>query len=129
MKKSWERSSCLCREHDIPWSVLGNGSNLLVSDRGIKGVVIAMDGMLVSYAGTEGSRYTCGSRCNSWAVRPDVALDDGLTGFEFAAGIPGTVGGALVMNAGAYGSEMKNILESARVMTHGGRDAGRLCRG
>lgn len=59
---------CLCREHDIPWSVLGNGSNLLVSDRGIKGVVIAMEGNWC-YAGAEGSVIPPG-QVNCWAVWP-----------------------------------------------------------
>mgnify|MGYP002230767726 CR=1 FL=1 len=61
MKMSWERSSACAREHDIPWNVLGNGSNLLVSDRGIKGVVIAMEGNWC-YAGAEGSVIRCGGR-------------------------------------------------------------------
>ena len=109
---------CLCREHDIPWSVLGNGSNLLVSDRGIKGVVIAMEGNWC-YAGAEGSVIRAGAGELLGRVAR-VALDHCLTGMEFAAGIPGSVGGALVMNAGAYGSEIKNILKSARVMTNEG---------
>ena len=109
---------CMCREHDIPWSVLGNGSNLLVSDRGIKGVVIAMEGNWC-YAGAEGSVIRAGAGELLGRVAR-VALDHCLTGMEFAAGIPGSVGGALVMNAGAYGSEIKNILKSARVMTNEG---------
>ena len=109
---------CMCREHDIPWNVLGNGSNLLVSDRGIKGVVIAMEGNWC-YAGAEGSVIRAGAGELLGRVAR-VALDHCLTGMEFAAGIPGSVGGALVMNAGAYGSEIKNILKSARVMTNEG---------
>ena len=91
---------CLCREHDIPWSVLGNGSNLLVSDRGIKGVVIAMEGNWC-YAGAEGSVIRAGAGELLGRVAR-VALDHCLTGMEFAAGIPGSVGGALVMNAQGY---------------------------
>ena len=109
---------CMCREHDIPWNVLGNGSNLLVSDRGIKGVGIAMEGNWC-YAGAEGSVIRAGAGELLGRVAR-VALDHCLTGMEFAAGIPGSVGGALVMNAGAYGSEIKNILKSARVMTNEG---------
>ena len=109
---------CLCREHGIPWRVLGNGSNLLVSDRGIEGVVIAMEGNWC-HAGAEGNLIRAGAG-ELLARVARVALEHGLTGMEFAAGIPGSVGGALVMNAGAYGSEIKNILKSARVMTNEG---------
>ena len=109
---------CLCREHGISWRVLGNGSNLLVSDRGIEGVVIAMEGNWC-HAGAEGNLIRAGAG-ELLARVARVALEHGLTGMEFAAGIPGSVGGALVMNAGAYGSEIKNILKSARVMTNEG---------
>lgn len=105
----------LCRKEDIPWCVLGNGSNLLVSDKGIKGVVISMEGNW-AYARAQGSVIRAGAgELLSRTAR--LALDHSLTGMEFAAGIPGSTGGALVMNAGAYGSEMKDILLSARVMT------------
>ena len=110
---------CLCNEHGIPWRVLGNGSNLLVSDKGIKGVVIAMEGNW-SHARTEGTVIHAGAG-ELLARAARAALDHCLTGMEFAAGIPGSVGGALVMNAGAYGSEMKDILKSARVMTNQGQ--------
>ena len=94
----------LCRREEVPYCILGNGSNLLVGDGGFDGVVISMT------AGASLSRVG------------KAALEAGLTGFEFAAGIPGTVGGAVVMNAGAYGSETKNILESVRVMTMEGEE-------
>ena len=110
---------CLCNEHGIPWRVLGNGSNLLVSDKGIKGVVIAMEGNW-SHARTEGTVIHAGAG-ELLARAARAARDHCLTGMEFAAGIPGSVGGALVMNAGAYGSEMKDILKSARVMTNQGQ--------
>lgn len=105
----------LCEKQDIPWRILGNGSNLLVSDQGIKGVVIAMEGVW-SYARAEGNMICAGAgELLSRAAR--LALEHSLSGMEFASGIPGSVGGALVMNAGAYGSEIKDILKSARVMT------------
>ena len=105
----------LCKEQQVPWTVLGNGSNLLVSDRGFEGVVISMSESW-SFCRIEGERLVAGGgELLSRAAR--YAAADSLEGMEFAAGIPGTVGGALVMNAGAYGSEIRDILEWARVMT------------
>ncbi|MFQ9701725.1 MAG: FAD-binding protein [Enterocloster clostridioformis] len=86
--------------------------------QGIEGVVIAMEGNWC-HAGAEGNLIRAGAG-ELLARVARVALEHGLTGMEFAAGIPGSVGGALVMNAGAYGSEIKNILKSARVMTNEG---------
>lgn len=105
----------LCRELDMPYYVLGNGSNLLVGDKGYRGVIIQiykeMNGIWV-----EGDKITVQAGALLSKIG-SVALEAGLTGFEFAAGIPGTMGGAVVMNAGAYGGEMKDILESATVLT------------
>ena len=105
----------LAKKHGIIVTIIGNGSNLLVSDAGIRGLVIeigkAMSGVriedrkLYAEAGTLLSRMA------------NVAAEHGLSGMEFAAGIPGSVGGAVVMNAGAYGGEMKDILVSATVIT------------
>ncbi len=109
----------LCRGRGLPYTVLGNGSNLLVSDKGYDGVVIAMeDGF--AWRRTEGSCLIAGAG-ELLSRAASLALERSLTGFEFAAGIPGTVGGALVMNAGAYGSEIKDVLAWARVMTEEGR--------
>ena len=120
-----------CREQEIPYYILGNGSNLLVSDAGFDGVVIAID-RLWRYTVWEGCRVTAGAG-TPLAVLAREALEYGLTGMEFAAGIPGTLGGAVVMNAGAYGSEMKNIITSATVLTIGGEvltlSAGELALG
>ena len=103
-----------CRKEGIPLFLLGKGSNLLVSDRGIPGVVAYFgeemssisenDGMIVAEAGA------------TLAAVANFALQKGLTGFEFAAGIPGSVGGALRMNAGAYGSDMSQVVEWVRVL-------------
>ena len=104
----------LCKKHHLPYYVIGNGSNLLVGDKGIRGVVIAMtnrsgeiicDGEII----TAGAGATLGQVAN-------LAANNGLTGFEFAAGIPGTLGGAVVMNACAYGGEMKDVIVSALVL-------------
>lgn len=105
----------LCREASVPWRILGNGSNLLVSDQGVEGVVIAMEHGW-NYGRIQENRVTAGGGM-LLSKAAHLALEASLEGMEFAAGIPGTVGGALVMNAGAYGSDIKAVLESARVMT------------
>lgn len=107
----------LCRSEAVPYCILGNGSNVLVGDGGFDGVVISMTaGFSDCHADCESGTVTAGAGV-SLARIGKAALTAGLTGFEFAAGIPGTAGGAIVMNAGAYGSEMKDIVESVRVMT------------
>ena len=108
----------LCKKEDMPYYILGNGSNLLVGDRGYRGVIIqiyremnhieVMDSCIKTQAGALLSKVGA------------TALEAGLEGFEFASGIPGTVGGAVVMNAGAYGGEMKDILQSVTVLTTNG---------
>lgn len=111
----------------VPWEaekayyILGNGSNLLVSDAGYPGVMILLGSQFTEVVCPEGEPgvYELGAGVLlSRAARE--AQKDGMTGFEFAAGIPGTVGGAAVMNAGAYGGELKDVLESVRVMTPDG---------
>lgn len=112
----------LCRREEVPYCILGNGSNLLVGDGGFDGVVISMT---AGFSGCRVDSDRCEIAAGAGASLSRVgkaALEAGLTGFEFAAGIPGTVGGAVVMNAGAYGSETKDILESVRVMTMEGEE-------
>lgn len=94
--------------------ILGNGSNLLVGDRGYRGVVIRLG---AEFSGIEmsGEKVTVGAGALLGSAAK-AALEAGLTGFEFAAGIPGTLGGAVRMNAGAYGGEMKQVVESVEVM-------------
>ena len=98
----------LCRKYDVPYQVIGNGSNLLVGDRGIRGLVIEMlskeDEICV-----EDDCITVGAGM-LLSKTANRAADHGLTGMEFAAGIPGSIGGAVVMNAGAYGGEIKDVL-------------------
>lgn len=103
----------VCQEAGVPFYILGNGSNVLVSDEGYRGVVIhpELRGMEL-----EGARFRV--RAGELLVRAaHEAAKAGLGGLEFASGIPGSVGGALVMNAGAYGGEMKDVLERALVLT------------
>ena len=107
-----------CRREDLPFFFIGKGSNLLVSDNGIAGVVatfgdgmsdiIVKDDMIIAEGGA------------SLSAVASHALQKGLTGFEFAAGIPGSVGGAVRMNAGAYGGEMSQVVGWVRVLTPDG---------
>lgn len=98
--------------------VLGNGSNLLVGDKGYQGIVLKLDqGMDTMEADGNRIRVQAGAMLSQTAA---YARDHALAGMEFAAGIPGSVGGAIVMNAGAYGGEMKQIVESVRVMNEEG---------
>lgn len=108
----------ICQEEQIPYFILGNGSNLLVSDRGYRGVIIQMDRNMgeIQVEGTE-IQAAAGALLSSIAV---AARRESLTGFEFAGGIPGTLGGAVVMNAGAYGGEMKDVLKEVTVMNQDG---------
>lgn len=105
----------LCRQEHMPYYILGNGSNLLISDKGYEGVIISMEEGF-SQIQNEGTRIRAGAGALLSRIARQ-ALASSLTGFEFAAGIPGTLGGAVVMNAGAYGGEMKQVLISARVLT------------
>lgn len=106
------------REKGIPVTVIGNGSNLLVSDQGIQGLVIEI-GSAISQISQEGTglRVGAGALMSRAAAQ---AAERGLSGMEFAAGIPGSIGGAVVMNAGAYGGEMKDILQEVTVLTAAG---------
>ena len=104
----------MCRAEKVPYFIMGNGTNLLVSDKGIRGVVIKTsnglnkvtinDNIIEAQSGILLSRLA------------DIALENSLTGLEFASGIPGTLGGAVAMNAGAYGGEMKNVITETRYL-------------
>ena len=108
----------LCKEENLPFFVLGNGSNLLVSDSGYRGVIIQMDRNMEEICLDGEEIHACaGALLSSVAV---AARNASLTGFEFAGGIPGTIGGAAVMNAGAYGGELKDVLKEVTVMTREG---------
>lgn len=113
------RIIAVCKEKNVPYFILGNGSNLLVSDRGYRGVVIQLDRNFgeVKVEGTE-IHASAGALLSTIAV---AARRASLTGFEFAGGIPGTLGGAVVMNAGAYGGEMKDVLRKVMVMDQSGK--------
>lgn len=104
----------ICRENNIKFFVIGNGSNLLVPDEGYNGVIIKLKSGF-SMIKVEGESLIVKSGAKLSEVYP-VAYENSLTGFEFASGIPGTIGGAIYMNAGAYGGEMKDIVESVEVL-------------
>ncbi len=108
----------LCKAENIPYFVLGNGSNLLVSDAGYDGVVIQIYKNM-NQISVDGSVITAQAGI-LLAQLAKKALENSLAGFEFASGIPGTLGGAVVMNAGAYGGELKDVLVSATVLTPDG---------
>lgn len=108
----------ICREENVPYFILGNGSNLLVSDEGYRGAVIQIYRNMNEIE-VKGCEITSGAGAllSQIAAR---AVGEDLTGFEFASGIPGTLGGACVMNAGAYGGEMKDVLKSVTAMSSDG---------
>lgn len=100
-----------CQASDVDYMILGNGSNLLVSDDGIRGAVIRLDGDFRKITLLDDTTIFCGAGA-TLAYLCKFALNCGLSGLEFAWGIPGTVGGAVFMNAGAYDGEMKDVVHS-----------------
>ena len=102
----------------VQYMVLGNGTNILVKDSGYDGVIVKI-GSGFDYVRQEGCRLVCGSGTRM-SVAAKASLEGGLSGFEFASGIPGFTGGAVFMNAGAYGGEMKDILRRAKIVSKDG---------
>lgn len=109
----------ICKEAGMPYYIIGNGSNLLVSDAGYRGVIVQICKEM-NEVKVEGDlvKAQAGALLSGIAAK---ALGAELSGFEFASGIPGTIGGACVMNAGAYGGEMKDVLESVTALTGEGK--------
>ena len=109
----------ICKEAGMPYYIIGNGSNLLVSDAGYRGVIVQIYKEM-NEVKVEGDfvKAQAGALLSGIAAK---ALGAELSGFEFSSGIPGTIGGACVMNAGAYGGEMKDVLESVTVLTGEGK--------
>ncbi len=110
----------LCHAQKTPWYIVGNGSNLLVSDEGYDGVVIHLFRNM-SAMRAEGTRLMLQTGVQTVRAAK-FALEHSLTGLEFASGIPGTIGGAMVMNAGAYGGEMKDVVRRVRVLLPDGTE-------
>ena len=109
-----------CRAAGVPAFVVGNGSNLLVSDDGYRGVVVCTAGSLDN-ATVDGRTMRCEAGV-SLADASEMACELGLSGLEFACGIPGSVGGAAYMNAGAYGGQMADVIESVHVLSPDGAE-------
>ncbi|MFB8613066.1 UDP-N-acetylmuramate dehydrogenase [Enterococcus gallinarum] len=116
--KEVEQIVAYCRETDTPWLVLGNASNLIVRDGGIRGVVIMLSEMNQITVEDTTLIVEAGAKLIDTTY---VALHESLTGFEFACGIPGSVGGAVFMNAGAYNGEIQDIFASCDVLLADGR--------
>ena len=109
----------ICRDNNIDFLIMGNGSNLLIRDGGIRGVVIKINEGFNNIEVDGNTIY-----CESGALLSSVsknALKNSLKGLEFASGIPGTIGGAVTMNAGAYGGEMKDVVSKVRVLDNENR--------
>lgn len=102
----------------MPYYILGNGSNLLVSDEGYRGVILEIADKMNTIR-VEGNSIIAQAGALMSKIA-HVAYEHGLTGFEFAAGIPGTIGGGVVMNAGAYGGELKNVVTTVEVLDQNG---------
>ena len=113
----------VCKSENVPYYVIGNGSNLLVTDKGFRGVIIEVYRQMSDIT-VEGNCITAyaGALLSKIA---NTALEHGLTGLEFAHGIPGALGGAVTMNAGAYDGEMKQVLE--RIWCATDRTKGPVC--
>jgi UDP-N-acetylmuramate dehydrogenase len=108
-----EKIVAYAKDKEIPWLVLGNASNLIVRDGGIRGIVMMLTEM--NEVAVDG--YTIEAQAGAKLVDTTyVALDHTLTGFEFACGIPGSIGGAVFMNAGAYGGEISDVFASCKIL-------------
>lgn len=107
------------KQYDVPYLVVGNGSNLLVDDTGYEGMILRLG---EDFAGIDIEGTTVTAQAGAMLSRiGNTAAAAGLAGFEFATGIPGTIGGAVVMNAGAYGGEVKDVITAVTVLDEMGR--------
>lgn len=103
----------IAKENNLDTYIIGNGSNTLVTDKGIRGIVISLRGFNNIQVDNEANTITVGAGVTIGAVSR-IAQENGLTGMEFACGIPGTIGGGVYMNAGAYGGEFKDIVTNVK---------------
>lgn len=109
----------VCKKHNIPYYICGNGSNLLVSDEGFRGVIIQIFHNLNQYEIQNGKIIVQAGMMLTKVAK--MISEAGYTGMEFAIGIPGTIGGAVAMNAGAYGGEIKDVITKATVLNKEGQ--------
>lgn len=112
------RACNACAHLEVPYYILGNGSNLLVREEGVRGLVICLSGAFCSLTWEGNHRVRVGAGYSLTALARE-ALSRGFMGLEWACGIPGTVGGACAMNAGAYGTELKQVLSCIRYLENG----------
>ena len=121
---SLARGIALCRQREMPFFILGNGTNLLVGDKGFRGVIFHLFKTMDSITCREedGIMYVCAGSGALLSKVGKVVAEKGYAGFEFATGIPGSVGGAIMMNAGAYDGEIGNFLEYAIVLDENGNE-------
>ena len=120
--KSIEEIKCVIKfskENNIPLAILGNGSNVLVSDKGIRGIVLQIGLKEIKVEKHENALIEVDAGAMLGALA-QILLKQSISGFEFAAGIPGSIGGAIRMNAGAYGGEMKDIVKNVTVLNEKG---------
>ena len=109
----------ICKEKNINYHIIGNGTNLLVRDKGIRGVVIKIDKNLDKIE-VDGNKITAQAGCLLSKIAK-IALKNSLTGFEGCSGIPGSLGGAVAMNAGAYGTEIKDVVTKVKCIDNNGK--------
>ena len=119
-KEQLTKILAVAKQDEVPVTIIGNGSNLLVKDGGIRGLVVEI-GKNMEDIQVHGNCITAGAGALLSKIAR-AAADAGLSGLEFASGIPGSLGGAVVMNAGAYGGEMKQVLVSAKVLDKDGEE-------
>lgn len=120
--KNIEEIKCVIKfskENNIPLTILGNGSNVLVSDKGIRGIVLQIGLKEIKVEKHENALIEVDAGAMLGALA-QILLKQRISGFEFAAGIPGSIGGAIRMNAGAYGGEMKDIVKNVTVLNEKG---------
>ena len=111
----------LANKEKIPFTMVGNGTNILVREGGIKGLVLKLDFYDFKIKKSANEALITVDAGMSLATLASIALKEELAGLEFLAGIPGTIGGAIRMNAGAYGSEIKDFVQKTRYMTYDGK--------
>lgn len=115
--KELERVLNFCLDNDLPWFIIGSGSNLLVRDGGIRGVGIKLAGEFGRWE-TKGTMISAGAAVSLSKLAKEAA-EQGLSGLEFACGIPGTVGGGVYMNAGAYNGEIAEVIDRVEAVLAG----------
>ena len=116
-----KKAVLLCKANSFPYFIMGNGSNLVVKDSGVRGVIISLSKNFEKVELLDGLTLRADAGI-TLAKLAGFAAEHELSGLEFASGIPGTLGGAVYMNAGAYGGEMKDLIETVRIINEDGNE-------